>query len=184
MNPTHPIESSRARPRPLGILAALVLALGAAGCPSSDDDDDDDVSLPPSTVDAGPPAPTCGNLICEGAEATTCATDCQVCGNQVCEGNEPTTCASDCAAPPATLVVRNNSSTTIYRLYVARCEETTWGANRLGTNLLYSNYMLTLTNVTPGCYDMRAEASSSETYWQRTSVALQSNATFTWTLTN
>src|SRR5688572_13323870 len=67
-----------------------------------------------------------------------------VCGDGVCEVGESTAC-SDCSPDPdpdpdpdpepgdASLLVRNNSSHSVWYLYVASCSSPTWGSDQLGS---------------------------------------------------
>jgi hypothetical protein len=123
----------------------------------------------------------CGNKLCEGNEAQTCAADCVTCGNNVCEVGETTSCPNDC---PAILKTQNNSSYTIYYLYVAKCGSTEWGVDQTGAGYISPGSAFTLSGVPPGCYNFRAQ-NSSTIYWQTSSpVTLQPSSTFTWTLYN
>ena len=129
---------------------------------------------------------TCGDTKCEGTEnATTCPADCSgttaVCNNNVCETGETTSCPGDC---PATLRTVNQSSYTVYSLYVARCEATEWGPDQTNAGVINAGSSFTLTNVPPGCWDMRAEGYNGTPYWQRFGVQITALGTFTWTLTN
>jgi hypothetical protein len=102
------------------------------------------------------------------------------CGNKVCEVGETTSCPADC---PSSLKTVNNSSYTVYTLYVARCEDTTWGVDQTGTGYIASGSSFTLNSIPPGCYELKAENTTTR-YWQSQPFQLQPGSTFTWTLNN
>lgn len=128
-----------------------------------------------------------------------CATDEEdgpECGDNVCNGGETTaTCAADCPAPnpntpppppsgPASLVTVNQSTYTVYSLYVATCGATTWGPDQLGANVIQPNGQFTLTGIPAGCWQLRAETQGSTRYWQRFNVSFAPGSQLTWTLGN
>jgi hypothetical protein len=162
-----------------------------------------DASPPTPMPDAAPPGPSCGDSVCNGGEtATSCPADCVVCGDNRCEGSEtPSTCAADCTAcgnllcevgetlsscPTdcgASLRVRNNSSYTVYYLYLAYCGGA-WSTDQLGSAVINPGGSFLLTRIPPGCYYFRAQTAGS-VYWQTPSgVSLPAGQTYTWTLYN
>lgn len=86
---------------------------------------------------------------------------------------EPNTTAS------GQINVQNTSGETILFLYISSCSSSSWGADRLGTNVLPSGQSLSFT-VSPGCYDLRAE--SLYNYAEQHSVSVPSGGTFRWIL--
>lgn len=156
---------------------ALVLSMWACG-------GGDDGSGHEDRPDAGS---TCGDGTCQASEnQTTCPADCKPtpppssCGNKVCEVGETTSCPADC---PASLKTVNNSSYTVYTLYVAKCEDTTWGVDQTGSGYIAVGTSFTLNGIPPGCYEFKAENTTTR-YWQSQPVVLQPSSTFTWTLNN
>lgn len=146
------------------VLATLTLTMAGTGCFFGGGDDGGD-------------GPTCGNEVCEvGETSASCTIDCAVCGDALCEGTEVTSCVPDCTA---TLVVRNLSTWSVFRLFLAPCGGP-WGPNLLGASVLSHNYQFTLSEIPPGCYDLRAEGSSP--FWQQMNVVLENAVTYTWTL--
>jgi len=81
------------------------------------------------------------------------------------------------------LKVVNNSSYTIYYLYVSPSGATTWGSDQLSTYTILPGYSYTL-NLIPGTYDMRAESTNSTYYWQQFNIPITANNTYTWSLGN
>jgi hypothetical protein len=126
----------------------------------------------------------CGNGVCESSESNAnCANDCPICGDGVCTGNEPNTCVGDCVTNAA-LVVRNQSSYSVWYLYLRPCGGN-WSTDQLGANIVNPGAQFTLSGIPPGCWDFRAETSPSvNLYWLRTGTSLAAGQTFTWTLTN
>lgn len=75
------------------------------------------------------------------------------------------------AAPTqALLVVRNASTVALTAVQFSACSETTWGGNRLDANESIAPGQSRSWQVTPGCYDVRAQTSSgaSATFFDRT----------------
>jgi hypothetical protein len=204
-----PNPSSRVlRVRPGSWLAcfAIALTLSLVGCtsePTGDDDDDISVAVDarPAEIDAAPescgnarcgagesrttcPADcaVCGDTFCDGNEASTCASDCAICGNAICEGNEASTCSADCTAR---LLVRNNSSYTIYYLYLRTCSSSTWSGDQLGANVIVPGGTFTLSGIPPGCWFFRAEDAGAAHRWTSpTGTSLVGGQTYPWTLIN
>ncbi len=177
-----------------------------AGCPSAPESK-------PSEPDAAVQEPRCGDGTCNGSEtASSCPADCgnnnqPRCGDGTCQASESQqTCPQDCGAPAvcgdgvcaatessascpadcdATLDVINNSSYTIWNLYVAACGSPTWGNDQLGGNVITAGHTFALHNIPPGCYGFRAQTQGAAQYWQTPSgVTLTAGENYTWTLTN
>lgn len=126
----------------------------------------------------------CGNGVCNTGEQSTCPNDCIVCGDGVCQGNEASTCASDCVTT-ARLVVRNQSSYSIWYLYLGVCGGS-WSGDQLGANVINPGGQFTLSGIPPGCWYFRADTSAAvNRRWQTPSgVTLTAGQTYTWTLVN
>jgi hypothetical protein len=180
--------------------AAVTAALLAA-CPSPE-------SAPGPDAGPEPSNEVCGNGTCEAHEtASSCPADCNhaICGNNTCEpGETSASCPQDCGAPAtcgdgvcngnetaascpndcdASLYVVNDSSYSIWYLYVAACGAPTWGNDVLGSNVIPPGYTLTLHGIQPGCWGFRAQTEDGSHYWQTQSgVNLTEAEQYTWTL--
>jgi hypothetical protein len=182
------------------LLGSVALVFAMTACPSDDtgsrgddgpeDGCGDDVCQKTENQTTCPAdckptnTPVCGNGMCEGNESQTCPTDCNVnkCGNNTCDVGETSTCPNDC---PASLKTVNNSSYTIYSLYVAKCGSSSWGVDQTGTGYISPGTSFTLNSIPPDCYWLRAETSGAAQYWQNTSgITFQPSSLFTWTLSN
>jgi hypothetical protein len=158
---------------------ALPLALaGAPGCEqgSSDDEGEEKGEEPVNSCDEDSEdedckeEPVCGDGKCEDGETDACS-DCApeqpeaVCGNGACEEGETSAC-SDCAPPAtdATLLVENDSSYTVYFVYLTPCSSPSWGSDLLGANVMSPGQSLEITQISEGCWDFRAEG--ADIYWE------------------
>ena len=133
-----------------------------------------------------PVAPPCNhNNVCDPGETTqNCAADCPapVCGDNICSATETaTSCASDCGAK---LRTQNNSSYTIYYLFVRRCTDSAWSTDQLSTSIPPGS-AFTLTGIPPGCWYFKANDSGLVHTWLTpTGVTLQQAQEYPWTLIN
>ncbi len=84
----------------------------------------------------------------------------------------------------ASLRVNNNSSYTVWYLYVRPSTSSSWGPDQLGASTTISpGGSFLLTNIPAGInYDLRADSSSGN--WTRYGVPMTSGGTFTWNLVN
>ncbi|HSN25369.1 MAG TPA: hypothetical protein VLT45_03765 [Kofleriaceae bacterium] len=131
--------------------------------------------------DCGMTGPTCGNGTCEtGETASSCAADCHVCGNDVCEAGEETSCPKDC---PASLVVQNNSSYTVYNLYAAPCGGA-WTGDQTGASYINPGASFTLTGIPPGCWSFRATTYGDAISWTAPPTTMAPDTQYTWPLGN
>ena len=155
----------------------------AASCPDDCGDCGNAICEPGETGATCADCAVCGNDNCDlGEDAATCA-DCAVCGNAVCEAGEAETCPTDGCS--ATLIVQNNSSYTIYNLYVRTCDAATWGVDLTGAAFISPSNSFTVSAIPPGCYFFRASTSGDAMYWQTPSgIELAPLQTYTWTLVN
>lgn len=153
----------------------------------------------------------CGNNVCDAGETSqSCAADCPVTcnNNKVCDPNESQqTCPGDCTAPSticgdnlcngsetagscaadctAKLRTQNNSSYTIFYLYLRSCSSTTWSANQIPTTVISPGQSLTLTGIPFGCWFFRAEDSGHVHRWENpTGAQLTNNTPYPFTLIN
>jgi hypothetical protein len=173
---------------------ALPLVLGGAvGCQQSGEEEEEGKKEEPvkecdedSDDEDCEKEPVCGDGVCEDGETDAC-NDCApkpVCGNGVCEDGETDAC-SDCAAPAtdATLLVENDSSYTIYFVYMTPCSSPSWGADLLGSdNVILSGQAVEITNIAEGCWDFRAEG--SDIYWEALGNYFVGGEYYTLPLTN
>lgn len=85
-----------------------------------------------------------------------------------------------------TLVVKNNSSYTIYYLYVSSYPVSSWAGavDQLGTSTIYANGgSFTLVNIPAGYYSFMAQSSGHTVTWLNdSSNYIGAGSTFTWTL--
>lgn len=79
----------------------------------------------------------------------------------------------------ATLVVQNNTSYTIYWLYVSPSSDDSWGQDQLGSNVISPGSSFRLVGIVPGTYDIRAEVSDRSLYWQKFGISFSAGATVT-----
>lgn len=138
---------------------------------------------PPATPDAN----TCGDKTCQSSEtATSCPEDCKepdpgpVCNNNVCEAGEETSCPNDC---PATLVLQNNSSYTVYNLYASPCGAG-WTGDLTGASYLAPGQSFTLTGIPPGCWSFRATTYNDGLSWTSPPTTMAPNTQYNWPLGN
>jgi hypothetical protein len=93
-----------------------------------------------------------------------------------------TSCGGGGSSGPATLEVRNNTSTSIWYLYVSPSTDSTWGPDQLGANIIAPGGTFRLTGIT--CdrqYDLRVDSSSSQMA-VRWNVYFGCGSTIQWTI--
>jgi hypothetical protein len=167
-NSTLTRKSSRRWASLLSFVAAAALATACVGEQPSDDDDGSEGSGASTSgpgSGAGPTDPECGNGRCE-------------------EGETASSCSSDCSSGgSATLVIENNSSLTVFYLYVAPCSATNWGPDQLNSNVIVSGDTFTLGEIPADCYDLRAETQDGG-YWEAQDTYMSGGQTYTWPLTD
>ena len=85
----------------------------------------------------------------------------------------------------ASLRVSNQSSISIWYLYVSPSESSSWGSDQLGANVLSPGESFNLTGIPCGrSYDLKVEGSSHNTLATRWSVYFACGESFNWRLTN
>lgn len=80
----------------------------------------------------------------------------------------------------ATIEIINESGQDIWYVYISPSNADSWGEDRLEDRILYEGETLTLRDISPGMYDMRAEDSSGsaiDVLWD-----VQINTSFTWVI--
>jgi hypothetical protein len=85
------------------------------------------------------------------------------------------------AASSGTLKIVNNYSYPITELFVSPSTASTWGANQLSVPIPVGG-TLTLTDITPGTYDLKAVASDGS-YNETYDASIAAGGLYTWTLT-
>ncbi len=83
----------------------------------------------------------------------------------------------------ATLRIVNNSSYTIYYVYISPSSSSTWGDDQLGESTIAPGYYYDFT-LTPDTYDLKAEASGHVLLATEYSVSFADGETKTWTLSD
>lgn len=131
------------------------------------------------------------------ADGVSCKPSCDQCGSRVCGGDNgcgqscgtcPTsytcTTAGQCVAPPkASLKVVNNSTTTIWYLYVSPTGNGTWGTDQLGGSTISSGSSFTLNGIPcPAYYDLKVDDRTRTIGATRYNVQFNCGVTTTWTL--
>lgn len=81
----------------------------------------------------------------------------------------------------ATIIVENNASVSVFRLFISECEDDTWGNDELATNETISPGDDRDFDVDPGCWDLRAEFSDA-TFAEDYGIDLDEGDEFTWEL--
>lgn len=84
----------------------------------------------------------------------------------------------------ASFRVQNNSSYTIFYLYVSPSSVTTWGSDQLGLSTIAPGASFTLNNLTPGNYDSKVTDSSDSWYREYYGWSFVAGTTTTWNVTN
>ena len=83
----------------------------------------------------------------------------------------------------ASLEIINNSSSNVCYLYVSPSEDTEWGDDQLGSDIVASGATFTLRNIPPGIYDLRADDCEGNTLSQEFGIILESG-TYPWTFSD
>jgi hypothetical protein len=141
----------------LAVVAAGVLGTACMSSPPPDDDDD-----------GGGSGASNGSSNASNASSSSVATS-----------------GSGAGGPggDATLVVQNYSSNSVFYLYLSPCGSGSWGSDILGSNIISSETQATVTDISPGCYDFRAETSTDiGIAWETFGVDMPSGHTYTWQL--
>lgn len=82
-----------------------------------------------------------------------------------------------------TVVFQNSSSYDIWWIYLSPSSDSTWGSDRLGSDILYSGQTFTITNVPAGIYDAMAEPLSLPAVYAW-GFTVPSGGTYTLQITN
>ena len=80
----------------------------------------------------------------------------------------------------ATIIVQNNASVSASQIFIADCEDETWGADRLGSETIAPGADREF-GVEPGCYDLRATFSDL-TFAEDFGIDIDEGEEFTWEL--
>jgi len=72
------------------------------------------------------------------------------------------------SATGSAMTIANNTGYTVYYAYVSLSSDTSWGSDRLGSNILQSGQTLTVSSLTPNAtYDIHLIDSDNDTYTKR-----------------
>lgn len=152
-------------------IATLSLVAAAAlwsGCTveSRDEDDDDRGSVPPDNTEEGGACQSDND--CKGD---------RICQEQVCvdpsDGGPP----PDGGEDTATLLVSNESETTVLFFQARGCGATEWSGDLLGSEIIPGGGSVTWSDVPIGCYDFRAEAGGDVGFWEFEDIVLTAGET-------
>jgi hypothetical protein len=81
-----------------------------------------------------------------------------------------------------TLIVKNNSNYTVDGMYLRSCGASSWGSDLLTTSVSPGQQV---SGAEPaGCFDLKAQSTSSNLVWLRYAQTIQGGGTYTWTLGN
>lgn len=92
-----------------------------------------------------------------------------------------TGCSDITGSNDATITVENNASVSVWRIYIAECDHSTWGDDRLGSDETIRPGNERRFRIDDGCWDMRAEF-TDRTFAQDFGVRLDEGDNFTWEL--
>lgn len=68
---------------------------------------------------------------------------------------------------PASLQIRNVSNESIYYIHMSPTAQTTWGPDLLGSNVLQQGQAFTISNISPGQWDLRVvDRSGNRKEWR------------------
>jgi hypothetical protein len=140
------------------ITRAVLLGAALAACTTNNYSDCPDGGHGSGSADARPDARPDG----PPDAAPDAAPDANLCGDGTCQAFEDaTSCPADCTG---TLAVENDSTYTVYHLYLYDCQGNTDGVDQLGANVLSPANTFDL--VEPlGCYQMVAQTQTSAESW-------------------
>ena len=91
-----------------------------------------------------------------------------------------TGCDDITGSDDGTIIVQNNASAAVHELYLADCEDETWGADRLGSETIAPGNDREF-RVDAGCYDLYAEFSDGS-FAEDLGVGVDEGEEFTWEL--
>lgn len=86
-------------------------------------------------------------------------------GAVACGGDSDGPAAPAPAPQTGTIRLRNDASVPIVAVYFTKCNESTWGANKLAASESLAPGALRSWTVEPGCYDLRASTGSKSASW-------------------
>lgn len=81
----------------------------------------------------------------------------------------------------ATIIVENNTSVSVFYMYISECGDDEWGNDELGSSETISPGEDREFDVEAGCWDLRAEF-SDETFAEDFGIDLDEGDEFTWEL--
>jgi hypothetical protein len=82
----------------------------------------------------------------------------------------------------ATLKVINNTTDSIYYLYISPVTSSDWGPDLLGSGTIAAGATYYIYNIPPGYYDLKAESSGNVVIETVSNYYFQDNSTITWTV--
>lgn len=93
----------------------------------------------------------------------------------------PTPLPTDTRLPTFSLTVTNNSGLEICRVFVSAADASGWGDDQLGGDTIPNGVAYTLTDISTGVYDLRAEACNNESFAENLDADL-TEGDFEWTI--
>lgn len=92
-------------------------------------------------------------------------------GAVACGGDSDGPAAPAPAPQTGTIRLLNDSSVPIVAVYFTKCDESSWGSNRLAASETLAPGALRSWTVEPGCYDFRASTGSKSASWYDRNLA-------------